>query len=160
MRITINVFQKKNTIYCIRSHSVVLETICVRQSYFGWSFYILEIKIDVRVRSTGAFWKPGFGTVRVTGQFEKTLCVNIIGTGWFWKSLCVNLIVTGDLKDICTENVTGTDTFEKIEYGYGIRTRLRIPESAQHPIPISIKESPLYKKFPWIWLFSIFTTKK
>ena len=43
--------------------------------------------------------------------------------------MCVNLIATGDLKNICTENVTGTDTFEKIECGYGIRTRIRIPES-------------------------------
>ena len=48
--------------------------------------------------------------------------------------MCVNLIATGDLKNICTENVTGTDTFEKIECGYGIRTRLSIPESAKHPI--------------------------
>ena len=47
--------------------------------------------------------------------------------------MCVNLIATGDLKNICTENVTGTDTFEKIECGYGIRTRLRIPESGRDP---------------------------
>ena len=99
----------------------------------GWYYYLFGIKIDVRVRSAGAIWKPRYRAVRDTGQFEKTPCVNIIGTGWFWNSLCVNLIDTGDVKNTCTENVTGADTLEKLEYGYGIRTRLRIPESGLNP---------------------------
>ena len=100
---------------------------------FGWYYYLFGIKKYVRLRSAGAIWKPQYRAVRDTGQFEKTPCINIISTGWFWNSLCVNLIDTGVFKKVCTQNVTGADTLEKLEYGYGIRSRLRIPESGWYP---------------------------
>ena len=56
--------------------------------------------------------------------------------------MCVNVIGTGSLVNICTECVTGAGAFEKVMCGYGIRTRIRIPESGMHigSIPVEKRE--------------------
>ena len=61
------------------------------------------------------------------------MCVNVKGTGLNLKLKCVNVTGTERYQYAYTENVIGTEKLKKCEYGYGIRTRIRIPEYGPNP---------------------------